>query len=318
MKLVSIDVPPGASTGVMFGEEVLDFALATAVMPLAGWIPVSMTSLLAGGDEGLNLIRRLIDQLENSGRDCDRLRRSGGLKPRHEVRLTAPVPRPGIVLSHGRAYLSHLKEMQKSERPKIEDDPKAFLKNVNSIIGPDAPIVLPPQCPEMVDFEGEFSIVFGAPCHNVSEADALTAVAGYTIINDVSARDWAENFIKTGDPDLNRMGKQLPTFCPMGPVIATRDEIPDPHAITLTTTLNGKVMQSAHTSDLIWTVPTLISYFSRWYPFQPGDILTTGSPAGVGFGRDPKVFMRPGDEVAVTVDGVGTLRNRIAAGQDHK
>ena len=217
------------------------------------------------------------------------------------------------MLSHGRAYFSHLKEMQKTDRPTPTKQPTAFMKNVNAIIGPGEPITLPPQCADMVDFEGEFSVVFGAPCHNVEESETLRMVAGYTIINDVSARNWVENFHTTGDPDLNRMGKQLPGFCPIGPVIVTKDEIADPHDLTLTTTLNGNVMQQAHTSDLIWKVSALIAYFSRWYPFRPGDILTTGSPAGVGYGRDPKVFMKPGDVVTVTVDGIGTLANPIVA-----
>jgi acylpyruvate hydrolase len=314
MKLVSIDAPLSPRTGVLLGPDVLDFALAGDVVPLANWIPTAMPALLAGGSEGLDLIQRIVDQIEDSRSDArDRLQRCGALRPGADVRLAAPVPRPGVVLSHGRAYFSHLKEMQKTDKPAVEEDPKAFMKNVNSIVGPDSPIVLPPQCSSMVDFEGEFSVVFGANCHNVAESDALATVAGYTIINDVSARNWVDNFVRTGDPDLNRMGKQLPTFCPMGPVIATKDEVPDPHDVNLTTTLNGKVMQSAHTSDLIWKIPTLISYFSRWYPFRPGDILTTGSPAGVGFGREPKVFMGPGDEVAITVSGVGTLRNTIVA-----
>jgi 2-keto-4-pentenoate hydratase/2-oxohepta-3-ene-1,7-dioic acid hydratase in catechol pathway len=217
------------------------------------------------------------------------------------------------VLSHGRAYYSHMKEMAKGATPKVAEEPRAFLKNINGITGPDWPIVLPRQFPDMVDFEGEFSIVFGKRCHNVDEGDAMQAVAGYTIINDVSARNWAAHFIKTGDPDLNRQGKQLPTFCPLGPVIATKDDVPDPHDVTMTTTLNGEVMQSAHTSDLIWKVSKLISYFARWYAFAPGDVLTTGSPAGVGFAREPKVFMKAGDVVAVTVDRVGTLRNPIVA-----
>jgi acylpyruvate hydrolase len=315
MKLVSIDAPPSSRTGVLLGADVLDFALAGDVLPLANWVPLTMPALLAGGDEGLDLIRRLVDRIEDGrSHERSRLQRCGALKPIADIRLAPPVPRPGILLSHGRAYFSHLKEMQKTERPTVEEDPKAFMKNVNGIIGPDAPIILPRQCPSMVDFEGEFSIVFGAHCHNVVEADALATVAGYTLINDVSARDWVDNFTRTGDPDLNRMGKQLPTFCPMGPVIATRDEVPDPHDVNLTTTLNGKIMQSAHTSDLIWTIPARISYFSRWYPFRPGDILTTGSPAGVGFGCDPKVFMAAGDVVAVTVDRIGTLRNPVVAG----
>lgn len=144
----------------------------------------------------------------------------------------------------------------------------------------------------------------------------MEAVAGYTLINDVSARNWVENFIATGDADLNRMGKQLPGFCPMGPVIVTADEVADPHDVTLTTRLNDTVMQSAHTSDLIWRIPALIAYFSRWYPFRPGDILTTGSPAGVGYGRTPKIFMKPGDTIAVTVDRIGTLSNPIVAAGD--
>jgi 2-keto-4-pentenoate hydratase/2-oxohepta-3-ene-1,7-dioic acid hydratase in catechol pathway len=165
----------------------------------------------------------------------------------------------------------------------------------------------------MVDLEGEFSVVFGAPCHNVSEAEAMERVIGYTLINDVSARNWVESFQKTKDPDQNRMGKQLPTFCPMGPVIATKDEIADPNDVHMVTTLNGKVMQDSNTSDLIWNIQQLIAYYSRWYRFMPGDVLTTGSPAGVGYGRTPKVFMQPGDVVTATATAVGTLSNPVQA-----
>jgi acylpyruvate hydrolase len=315
LKLVTIDASGCPRTGVLIGDDVLDFALAAPVLPPAGDVPESMPVLLANGDEGLDLIRRLLDTVSrNRDDETARLRKSGALKPANEARLLAPNPRPGIVLSHGRAYHSHLKEMAKGqEKPKITEEPRAFLKNTNAITGPDSPIVLPRRFPDMVDFEGEFSVVFGRDCYDVDEKDALAHVAGYTIINDVSARDWVEHFVKTNDPDLNRQGKQLPTFCPIGPVIVTRDELSDPHDVNLTTTLNGKVMQSAHTSDLIWTVPYLISYFSRWYHFRPGDILTTGSPAGVGYARDPKVFMKPGDVVAITVDRVGTLSNPVIA-----
>jgi acylpyruvate hydrolase len=314
MKLVTIKAPPDGRTGALLGEEVLDFALARDTLPLANWIPLAMPMLLAGGDEGLDILRRVVDRVaEAHGDERQRLKACGALKPLAEVRLAAPVPRPGIVLSHGRAYYSHLKEMAKTDKPKVAENPTAFMKNLNAIIGPGEPIVVPAQFPDMIDFEGEFSVVFGRDCHNVAESEALRCVAGYTIINDVSARNWVENFTTTGDPDLNRMGKQLRGFCPMGPVITTRDEIADPHDLTLTTTLNGQVMQNAHTSDLIWTVPALISYFSRWYPFRAGDVLTTGSPAGVGYGRTPKVFMKPGDVVAVTVDRIGTLSNPIAA-----
>ncbi len=290
----------------------LDFALAASVLPVCAWVPSDMSALLGADQEGLTLIRRLSDCISADKNDeKNRLKARGALKPFGSQKLAPCVPRPNIVLSHGRAYRSHLKEMQKSDRPKFEAEPKAFTKNANSLVASGEAIVLPPQCGDMVDFEGEFSIVFGATCHNVSEHEAMSAVAGYTLINDVSARNWVENFISTGDPDLNRMGKQLPTFCPMGPLVVTKDEIPDPHDVTLTTVLNGVNMQSAHTSDLIWTIPFLISYFSQWYLFQPGDVLTTGSPAGVGYAREPKLFMKPGDLVEVRVDAIGTLANTI-------
>jgi acylpyruvate hydrolase len=227
------------------------------------------------------------------------------------------VPRPNMVLSHGRAYASHRGEMRRGGIAPTGDTPVAFIKNTGSIIGTDSPIVLPAQCPDMVDFEAEFSVVFGASCNNVSEAEAMEYIMGYTIVNDVSARDWVEVSRKSewpGDRDMNRMGKQLPTFTPMGPVIVTKDEIPDPHNVNVSSTLNGKPMQSANTSDLIFTIPALIAFFSRWYPFEPGDVLTTGSPPGVGFGRDPQIFLKPGDVVDITVDGVGTLSSRVSAG----
>jgi acylpyruvate hydrolase len=312
MRLVTLSAPPGGRIGVVIGEDVLDFALAKSLLPLAGWVPAAMPDLLAAGGEGLDLIRRLIDRVA-SGREemAARLRRAGALRPLASTPLLAPVPRPGIVLSHGRAYKSHLAEMNS----KGEDEPHAFMKNVNAIIGHRAPIVLPPQCPSMVDLEGEFSVVFGTPCHNVEAQDALDCVAGYTLINDVSARDWVAEFQKTRDPDKNRMGKQLPTFCPMGPAIATKDEIPDPDNVHMVTTLNGKVMQDSNTSDLIWSVRELIQYYSRWYRFMPGDVMTTGSPAGVGFARNPKIFLKPSDEVTATADAVGTLMNPVQAAE---
>jgi len=239
------------------------------------------------------------------------------LQPRSAVRLLAPVPRPYMVLSHGRAYASHRGEMRKGEIAPTGDTPVAFIKNTGSVIGPDSPIVLPPQYPDMVDFEAEFSVVFGSTCFNVTEADAMEYVVGYTMINDVSARDWVKISRHSewpGDRDLNRMGKQFPTFTPIGPVIATKDEIPDPHNVNVSSALNGKPMQSANTSDLIFRIPALIAFFSRWYQFEPGDVLTTGSPPGVGFGRDPQVFLKPGDVIAVSADGVGTLSNAVSAG----
>lgn len=309
MKLVTIAAPLGGRTGVVVGDAVLDFAAAAVVLPLAAWVPTAMPALLAGGTEGLDLIRRIVDRV---GPARERLVAAKALVPLASVELAPPVPRPGIVLSHGRAYWSHLKEMN-GPGAKSEDEPHAFMKNINAIIASGAAIVLPPQCPDMVDLEGEFSVVFGAPCHNVAEKDAMDFVAGYTLINDVSARNWVAAFRATKDTDLNRMGKQLPCFCPMGPAIATKDEIPDPGNVRMVSAINGNTMQDSNTSDLIWNIPELIAYYSRWYRFMPGDILTTGSPAGVGFGRNPPIFLKPGDVVTVTVAPVGALTNPVRA-----
>jgi len=172
----------------------------------------------------------------------------------------------------------------------------------------------------MIDYEGEMTFVFGKSCHNVSEAEAMGYVAGYTIANDVSARDWVGPIFTVTKPfeaiaawDHNILGKQLPTFCPCGPVIVTKDEIADPHNLQLTVTLNGEVMQSSSTDDLIFNLPQIISYYSKFYRFSPGDIVTTGSPPGVGVGRKPPVFMKPGDVVEVEVEGIGKLSNTVVA-----
>jgi len=236
--------------------------------------------------------------------------------PAKSARLLAPIQNPGMVLSCGMNYYEHLKEM----KTPVPQKPAAFTKSVASIIGPGEPIVLPPSNPAMVDWEGEFSVVIGKPCHRVAAAAALDYVAGYTIVNDVSARDWvAPIFSSTGvmGPihawEHNLLGKMFPTFCPMGPALVTRDEVPDPNHLRLTTRLNGKTMQSANTDDLVFNVAQLIEYYSQFYRFLPGDVITTGSPSGVGYGRNPKVFMRAGDVIEVEVEHIGLLRNPVVS-----
>jgi 2-keto-4-pentenoate hydratase/2-oxohepta-3-ene-1,7-dioic acid hydratase in catechol pathway len=240
---------------------------------------------------------------------------AGGNKiPLKDARLLAPLQNPAIVLSVGMNYHEHLEEM----KTPVPEKPAAFTKSVASIIGPDAPIRIPPSHPGMIDWEGEFSVVIGKACHCVKASQALDYVAGYTIVNDVSARDWvAPVFSSTGvmGPihawEQNLLGKMFPTFCPMGPVLATKDEVPDPGDVNIRTWLNGQLMQSANTDDLVFSVPELIEYYSQFYLFKPGDVITTGSPSGVGYGRNPRVFMKPGDVVEIEVDGVGTLRNPL-------
>ena len=317
MHLVTIETNGHAHPGVIAGDEVLDLSAAGQLMPDARSVPPTIRGLLAAGAIALDRVRDLRDQaLEGRGSIAHQLRESGALLRLDQVRLRAPIEDPGMVLAGGMNYHEHLKEMNTP----APDRPVSFVKSSAAIIGPADPIILPPACPDMVDWEGEFSAVFGRECHNVSADDALQYIAGYTLINDVSARDWVAPIFQAQGVmgpihawEHNLLGKQFPTFCPLGPVIATADEIADPGKVNITTTLNGQTMQSACTDDLVFSLPQLIEYYSRFYRLMPGDIITTGSPSGVGYGRNPKVFMRAGDVVAVRVAGIGTLSNRVVA-----
>ena len=275
-----------------------------------------MRAILEAGDAALDLLRRIADAARGQSA-AERLRDQRALVPRAQAKLLAPIPDPLMILSCGMNYRAHLAEM----KTPVPDKPAAFTKNAAQLIGPEAPILLPPSNPDMVDWEGEFTVVMGRACHRVGAREALDYVAGYTIVNDVSARDWVKPIFEAKGVmdaihawEVNLLGKQFPTFCPMGPAIVTRDEIPDPTSLHLETRLNGQVMQSTSTSDLVFGVADLIAYYSRFYRFRPGDVITTGSPAGVGFGRNPKVFMRAGDRIEVEVERVGVLANPIEAG----
>ena len=288
MKLVTFEIDREARPGRLAGEEIVD------LQPLAP----DMRSLLELG---------LLDKAATA---------TGRTFRRREVKLLAPIPNPGMVLSVGMNYHEHLKEM----KTPVPEKPAAFTKSVASIIGTDESIRIPPGNPDMLDWEGEFSVVIGRPCHRVAAREALDYVAGYTIVNDVSARDWVAPIFKASGImgpihawEANLLGKMFPTFCPMGPALASKDEIPDPANVRIITRLNGVVMQDANTDDLVFGVAKLIEHYSHFYLFKPGDVITTGSPSGVGYGRNPKVFMKPGDVIEVEVQGIGILRNTLSS-----
>src|SRR5271163_4137814 len=316
MRLVMLQHPGRRTAGLLLGEDVLDLGAAADLIPEALLVAHSVRSILEAGDSALALLRRIVDRVADHEATRDQLREAGALVAYSAVSLLAPIPEPAIVLACGLNYHAHLAEMNTPVPP----TPTGFTKSVASIIGSGSAIRLPPSHPDMVDWEGEFCAVIGRPCHRVSEQDALDYVGGYTLINDVSARNWVAGvFSATGimGPILawehNVLGKQFPSFCPMGPALVTKDEIPDPERVQLTTRLNGEIVQSANTDDLVFGVARVIAYFSQFYSFRPGDVISTGSPAGVGYGRTPKRFMRAGDVIEVQADGVGILRNPNAA-----
>jgi acylpyruvate hydrolase len=318
MHLFTIRNAGRSGAAVALGPDLIDLAGAAETVPAARALPPTLRGILESGTEGLTQLRRVMDQVEGHAPLADRLRESGALLPRDKAKLLAPLPDPGFILSAGLNYHAHLKEM----KTPVPATPAHFAKSSAAVIGPGAAIRLPASNPAMVDWEGEFCAVIGRACHDVDESEALDYVAGYTLINDVSARDWvAPIFAAEGTMgpimawEHNILGKQFPTFCPMGPALVTADEIADPHDVALQTRVNDKVMQSSNTNDLVFNVAQLIAYYSRFYLLRPGDLITTGSPAGVGFGRDPKVFLRTGDTVAVSAVGIGTLVNPVIGPQ---
>ncbi len=222
--------------------------------------------------------------------------------PAVEVRrLVVPVDPPNI-LAIGRNYREHAEEMKADE---ALAEPLVFLKATTSVIGPDEPIVLPLSAPNEVDYEAELAVIIGRQAKNVGEAAALDHVFGYTCANDVTARDCQ----KRRDKQWAR-AKSFDTFCPLGPTIVTADEL-RPDALLIRSILNGRVMQEADTSALICSVPKLISYLAHQFTLLPGTVILTGTPAGVGAARTPPVFLRPGDEIAVEIEGIGRLSNRV-------
>lgn len=219
-----------------------------------------------------------------------------------EVTLMAPLQRPPRIFGIGLNYREHAAE----SKMKVQSVPTVFLKLSSSIVGPNAEVLLPPEATGP-DYEAELAVVIGKGGHRISKTDWKQHVFGYTIINDVSARG-----VQFATSQWT-LGKSFPTFTPMGPFIATSDEVPDPHELGIKLTLNDEVMQSANTRDLIFGVPDLITYLSGIVALEPGDIISTGTPAGVGLGRTPPRWLRSGEAMVIEIERLGTLRNRTRA-----
>jgi 2-keto-4-pentenoate hydratase/2-oxohepta-3-ene-1,7-dioic acid hydratase in catechol pathway len=219
-----------------------------------------------------------------------------------EVSLCAPIPRPGKVLCMGHNYIGHI-GIGNNEIPEY---PNLFIKSTNTVIGHDQPIVIPPTSSE-VDFEGELMAVIGKRAYQVTESEAENCIAGYTIFNDVSARDYQKRTSQW------MLGKSFDTFGPMGPTLVTADEIPDLYNLDLELTVNGIPQQRANTRDMIFNVPYLIAYISKVMTLEVGDVIATGTPAKLPKASQQKRFLQSGDMVAVTIDHLGELRNPVTS-----
>jgi 2-keto-4-pentenoate hydratase/2-oxohepta-3-ene-1,7-dioic acid hydratase in catechol pathway len=222
-----------------------------------------------------------------------------------EIRLRAPVPRPGKIIAVGLNYRDHLMESGAKEAP---TSPLIFAKFTTSICGPGDAILLP-AADAKVDYEAELGVVIGKRGKAIAAQNAYEYVAGYLPLNDVSARAW-----QFADKQWVR-GKSCDTFCPIGPCLVTRDEVPDPHNLAICARVNGAVLQNSNTGKMIFRIPQLIEYISASITLEPGDIIATGTPEGVGAFREPPTYLKAGDEVEVEIETLGVLKNPVVDGK---
>lgn len=312
MKLVtyrSSDPPHAAEyhVGALIANDthILDFREALAAQGDDEGLPRNPVAWLDLDRPWLRRAASLATEIESSDAAMDRARQAGWLVRPEAVRLGPVVPAPRKVICIGLNYRDHAAE---SGSP-VPDRPVVFSKFPTAVVGPEEPVVLPPTS-EKVDYEAELAVVIGRRAKRVPRERAFEYVLGYANFNDVTARDF-----QFGDGQWQR-GKSCDTFGPIGPWIVMRDAVADPHRLGIALRLNGATMQSSSTSNMIFGVPELIAFLSETITLEPGDIIATGTPPGVGFARKPPVFLKPGDVMEVEVEGLGVLRNPVVAA-DH-
>ena len=279
MRLASFAFEDTVRVGVVVGDEVVDLYLAE---PEA---PTNMSAFLALGEDGRIMAEMAVE-------------RGGNRRPLSDVELMAPVPRPQKFLAVGLNYGDHIAETG-AQTPRM---PTIFTKQVSCVQRPGGGIEIP-LASRNVDYEGELGIVIGKSCRHVSAADAADVIAGYTIVNDVSVRDFQRH-----TPQFT-MGKSFDTHGPVGPVIVTGDELGDPHTLDIQTRVNGELRQDSNTKHLIFNCYDIIEYVTQAMTLEPGDIIATGTPSGVAAAMTPPRWLVAGDTVSITIAGIGTLEN---------
>ncbi len=284
MKLLSLLRDGRSAVGVLVDEEtVVDLSVAVPELPRG------MCRFLAAGEEAVAAARRAVDA-------------GVGKAPLAEQALLAPVPRPRKFLAIGLNYADHAAETGQ-RLPKF---PTVFNKQVTCVNRPGGAIHIP-RASSAVDYEGEFAFVIGRRCRGLAAEDAHAAIAGYTIVNDVSVRDWQRRA-----PTMI-LGKGWDTHGPMGPYLVTADEVEDANALGIRTWVNGELRQDSSTRELVFDCSRLVETISTMCTLEPGDVVSTGTPAGVGMAFDPPKFLAPGDVVRIEIDGLGALENPVIA-----
>lgn len=284
MKLVTFHCRGRHSIGKVEGQQVIDLPASDSALP------DNMLALLQGGPSLMQRVRAL----EPS---------QAATYPLADVNLAAPVPNPSKFLAIGMNYRKHVAEAV-AAGIKVPDSQVWFNKQVSCVNGPFDPVQMP-KASDKLDYEAELGVVIGKRCRHVSEADAPSVIAGYVVCNDVSVRDW-----QMRSPTM-MLGKSFNTHGPFGPWIVTPDEIADPHDLSMRMLVNGEVRQEVNTGEMIYNIWQQIAYLSTVMTLEPGDVLATGTPSGVGLAHNPPKFMKVGDVARVEIDGVGHIENRV-------
>ncbi|MFC4297292.1 MAG: fumarylacetoacetate hydrolase family protein [Castellaniella sp.] len=286
MKLVTFDHAGKTQPGVLKGDSIVSLAPAGLPTGRHG----DLLEILHGGKQAMDAVRAAA-----SAPDAVTI-------PLDAVRLRAPVLQPGKIIGIGLNYIDHCREANLQ----VPEVPVLFAKFPSSVVGPDDDIVFSRKICSEVDYEVELGVVIGTKAHKIGEAEALDHVAGYSIAHDVSARDLQFREAKQWDH-----GKSIDTFCPWGPYLATPEDIPDPQNLDLRLFLNGQELQTSNTKNMIFSVARLVSFISQSITLEPGDLIVTGTPFGVGFSRNPPIYLKDGDECVLEISGLGRLRNKV-------
>jgi 2-keto-4-pentenoate hydratase/2-oxohepta-3-ene-1,7-dioic acid hydratase in catechol pathway len=283
VKLVTFTEGGRTRIGALVGEEVVDLSANGT------GLPHDMLTFLEQGETAMQQARACCAA-------------GGSRLALADVTLEAPILRPPKILAVGLNYRDHVEETG-LEMPTV---PMIFNKQSTAVTGPYGDIQRPKDS-EQLDYEGELGIVIGKRCRRVPKEKAAGVIAGYTVVNDVSVRDWQFRSATT------TMGKSWDTHCPLGPAIVTTDEVPDPHVLELRTWVNGELRQHSNTKNLIFDCFDIIEHLSTAFTLEPGDVIPTGTPSGVALGMEPRVWLKPGDVVRIAIDQIGEIENRVVA-----